>query len=149
MRSKLFLIFALFLFSSFTDTQLIQRSRDLYLASKDNSDSTQALFDLTNNQSNNTLKAYHGASYAFKAKHGNNPIKKLDNLKKGLKIINDAVLYDVINVELRFIRLSIEENIPSVVSFTSHIEADKKMINSSLKSSHPLYNTIKAYMDGK
>lgn len=141
------MIFAVVLFSSFTDTQLIQRSRDLYLASKDNSDSTQALFDLTNNQSNNTLKAYHGASYAFKAKHGSNPIKKLDNLKKGLKIINDAVLYDAINIELRFIRLSVEEHIPSFVSFKSHIEDDKKMIKNGITKTHPMYETIKSYLN--
>ncbi|HEY1045880.1 MAG TPA: hypothetical protein VGF79_05535 [Bacteroidia bacterium] len=145
MRSKIFYITVLVALA-FTGTSDVANYRKLYLESVEKPASAETLLSSTQSATEAIGKAYCGAAWALKAKHGNNPIKKLEHLKTGLTKLNDAVVSDAINVEIRFLRFSVEENIPSLVSFTSHIDDDKKMIIGALLPSHPFYSTIKSYM---
>lgn len=148
MRFKLLFFLVSFLCLSFQDTGDISRVREYYLKAKDNSADADNLFNLTKDKTGSIYRAYQGTSWAFRAKHHSNPIKKLEYLRKGLEQLNNAVVSDAINVEIRFLRFSVEDNIPSMISFTSHLNEDKQMIIGSLLPSHPFYKTIKAYMAG-
>lgn len=145
MRFKFLLLISI-LSLAFTGTSDVSNYRKLYLESVEKPASAESLLNSTQSSTDAIGKAYCGAAWALKAKHSSNPIKKLEHLKTGLAKLNDAVVSDAINVEIRFLRFSVEENIPSMVSFTSHIEDDKKMIIGALLPSHPFYSTIKAYM---
>ncbi len=92
------------------------------------------------------FKAYHGASLAILAKYSWNPYKKLENVRNGLLFLNTAVAMNLQDIEIRFLRLSIEEHIPSAISFTKHMQADKDFIIQHLNNSHPNYSTIKSYL---
>lgn len=136
------------LFSNNTETN-IEIIRETYERSESDSKSANKLKDLTASESSPLIKAYHGVSYAFLAKHGSNPMSKLSNLKKGLNIMNQAVKLDSKDVEIRFLRYSVESNIPRFVSFESHTIMDKKFINENLQTKHDYYKVINAFMKSK
>lgn len=144
MPFKLFLT-AFILMALTTDTTL-ESARAYYLKGSSDSKSAESLKTLTSGKKEAIYKAYHGVAWGFMAKHSNNPVNKLDYVKKSLSHLNDAVLTDATNVEVRFLRFSVEENIPSIVSFTSHVTTDKAMILNNLLPSHAFYNTMKAYL---
>lgn len=132
--------------SAFTAPSNIAKLREEYLKAESNSSSAENLMKLTEGKTDALSKAYRGSAWAFKAKHHYNPVKKLEYVKTGLMTLNQSVTIDNQDVEVRFIRFSVEEHIPSIVSFTSHIKEDKKFILSNLKKTHPIFNTIKSYL---
>ncbi|MCC6818722.1 MAG: hypothetical protein IT245_07520 [Bacteroidia bacterium] len=132
--------------SSFVGPTDLAQFRSLYLKSESDSKSADNLLKLTKDKSDAISVGYRGAAWSLKAKHHFYPGTKLDYLKKGLNDLNQSIKLNSTEVELRFLRFSVEENIPSIVSFTSHLEEDKTFIVSNLKSNHGFYSTIKSYM---
>jgi len=139
------LLFSLFLLST-TSVEDLNSARVYFQSGRENKSSAEKLLKLTQGKESAILKAYNGGATAILAKHQSNPLKKLDYLKKGLLIINSAVLLDAADIEIRYIRFAVEENIPGFISFTSHIESDKKMLLNNLNSTHSNYKTIKSYL---
>lgn len=137
------LIVVLCAFNSASD---VQSARAYFLKAGTDAVYADKLKTLTEGRSEALLKAYHGTAWAMKAKHHGNPVKKLEFLNKGLSDINTAVLLNAADIEIRFLRFSVEDNIPSVVPFKSHIAADKKMLIENTHSGHPFYSTIKGYL---
>lgn len=106
----------------------------------------EQLKQMTALQDKAIVKAYHGTAWTLLAKHHSNPYKKLEFLKTGLNTLNAAVLMDAADIEIRYLRFAVETNIPAIVSFTSHIASDKAMLLNNLKSTHPYFKSIKAYL---
>lgn len=77
-------------------------------------------------------KAYMGASEALKARDTWNPIDKLAYINKYRKYVNEAVIDDGDNIEIRFIRFSIEYNIPELIRSKKSIMNDKLVIMDKL-----------------
>jgi hypothetical protein len=146
MYFKTVLFIAVIVLTAFAAPSNIAQLRSEYLKAESNSGSVDKLMSLTNGQTDALSKAYRGAAWAFKAKHHINPAKKLDYVKTGLLTLNQAVTIDSKDIEVRFIRFSIEENIPSIVSFTSHLKEDKQYILDNIDKNHGFYSTIKGYM---
>lgn len=145
---KLFSILLIVMFSSFINsTSDIKTARDYYLKASDNKEFADKLKSFTESKINTPLmKAYNGVALAILAKHSWNPYTKLENVKSGLKNINEAVNSHSSDLEIRFLRFSVEENIPSVVPFTSHIDEDKKFILKNWNKNHEFYSTMSAYL---
>lgn len=74
------------------------------------------------------ITAYEGAAKALIAKHTWNPILKITCLKESLDLLQSAIDLDNINVEIRFLRLYIENSIPSYLGIKNHMQDDKKAI---------------------
>jgi len=126
---------------------LINETRELFIKGAEDKRAAEKLMELTaKNQSDPLLKAYHAMSYALIAKHTWNPYKKFENVKISLKLLNESIESDQNNLESRFLRFCIEDNIPSFFPFASHIDVDKKFILSNLKANHPIYSNIISYM---
>jgi hypothetical protein len=145
MLSSFFIVFFSLIGSS-PSAGDIQTVRDYYSKASQNKNFTDSLYNLTKDKDQALMKAYHGCSWALKAKHHINPYKKLDYLKKGLELINSAVLLNAADIEIRFLRFSVEENIPSIISFKNHVDADKGMLLKNLNKTHPNYTNIVAYL---
>ena len=77
---------------------------------------------------------YLGACRAIWASHTFNPISKLSSFNRGKKEIESAIQADPNNVELRFIRLSIQKHSPSFLGYAKNIEADTKFIQANKNS---------------
>lgn len=74
------------------------------------------------------LLAYYGAAEAVKAKHAWNPYNKIAYLKRGMKNLETAVSKSRDNLEIRFLRFSLEHYIPGFLGFNKHLEEDRKKI---------------------
>ena len=73
----------------------------------------------------NTIeKGYYGAYLVISANHTWNPIDKLNTFKKGKIEIENAIKQDSKNVELRFLRLSIQANVPKILNYDQNIKSD-------------------------
>ncbi len=78
------------------------------------------------------MLAYKGATEAILAKPGWNPFKKLRHLKNSRSLLQQAITSDAGDVEIRFLRLSVEHHIPKYLGFSDHMEQDKTMIMDNL-----------------
>jgi hypothetical protein len=74
------------------------------------------------------LLAYLGSAEALRAKHAFNPINKLAYLKQGSKTLENAVNTAPNNIEVRFLRFSLEHYIPSFLGYNKNLEADREKI---------------------
>ncbi len=75
-----------------------------------------------------TVKAYQAVSEALLAQVVWNPFSKLSQVVKYDKQMVEAVKADPTNIEIRFLRLAIEYNLPSFLGMSEHVEEDTDMI---------------------
>ena len=74
------------------------------------------------------LLAYKGAISTVKAKFAKKKNEKKDFFKAGVSFIESAVKADPSNVEIRYIRMSVQENSPKFLGYHKNIEVDKGFI---------------------
>ena len=72
--------------------------------------------------------AYKAATLAILAKPGWNFFKKMSYLKASKRDFEDAIDRDELDVEIRFLRLSVEHHLPKYLGLSKHIQEDKKVI---------------------
>ncbi|MGB3466971.1 MAG: hypothetical protein WBA74_16950 [Cyclobacteriaceae bacterium] len=72
--------------------------------------------------------AYQGASYALLAKKTWNPIEKISLINRYAKLIDKAIEKSPKNIEIRFLRLSIDYYTPVLLGRKSNVSDDKSLI---------------------
>ena len=78
------------------------------------------------------IKGYKGCFYFIKCKFINNPIEKIIYFNKGKKLLEAAINQKPKSVELRFLRYSIQKNIPRFLLY-DNIEKDLNFVNKNIK----------------
>jgi hypothetical protein len=78
------------------------------------------------------ILAYSGGIEALKAKYVFSPFSKFSHLIKSLDILDEAVSRMPDNLEVRFIRFSILDNIPGIFGYGKEKASDKEVIISEL-----------------
>jgi len=110
-----------------TDIASIRKSFKTAIYSKE--EATKLLDELENTTANQPLKyAYKGATYALLAQFQVNPYSKLESVKKGSTILDDAVIAASGDIEIRYLRYSIEKNLPSFLPYRKHLAQDETRI---------------------
>jgi hypothetical protein len=94
---------------------------------------SQLLADV-NEQSAAILIGYKGASQMMEAKYAFNPITKLSRFNKGKTYIEKAIKKDPQHVELRFLRFSLQTNLPSFLGYGDSVAADKKFLLNAIST---------------
>ncbi|MEQ8927606.1 MAG: hypothetical protein RLO81_17450 [Fulvivirga sp.] len=79
------------------------------------------------------IAAYEASAMALVAKHSWNPITKISSIREAMKLMSDAVNKDQTNLEIRFLRLYIENSLPDYLGMKDNIEEDKKAILSNIQ----------------
>lgn len=74
------------------------------------------------------LVSYKGALTAITAKYENEIKRKKELFKQGVMMIEYAIEEDPDNIEIRFVRLSVQQNIPKFLKYKKNIEEDKTFI---------------------
>ncbi|TJZ61910.1 hypothetical protein FAZ15_05165 [Sphingobacterium olei] len=74
------------------------------------------------------IQAYKGAVYSLQARYATEKNDKKELFVAGVKDIEAAVENAPNNVEIRLVRLIIQENTPKMLKYKMDIETDKKMI---------------------
>lgn len=75
---------------------------------------------------------YLGGLQTIWANHVFSPVRKLNTFTKGKKNIEQAIKNNPENVELRFIRLSVQRNAPSFLGYGSNMNEDLQFIKNNL-----------------
>lgn len=96
----------------------------------DDSKLTNSLFTKLNKLPNKTplVIGYTGTLEALKAKHSWNPYNKIKYVSRSLKTLQNAINLDGENMEIRFMRFSIEHFTPSFLGFSKDLDIDRKEI---------------------
>ena len=84
------------------------------------------------------VAAYQAVSEAMLARVLWNPFSKLAQVRKYQEEMENAVAEDPQDIEIRFLRLAIEFNLPAFLGMSEHVEEDVDMILSNMASASAL-----------
>lgn len=131
MKLILSILFSVF----FLTVQELPYVRENYYAASKTRQSAEDFYKLLSkyNKNNKTLLAYKGASIALKSKFTADRKLKRDLFVEGVTLVESSVKSEPNNIEIRLIRLSIQENTPKLLKYKSNIEEDKKIIVASFE----------------
>jgi len=99
---------------------------------------TDSLYDRLNSINDKTPLelSYIGALEALKAKHAWNPYSKLKYLKRSEGTLAKAVTAEPHNMEIRFMRFSVEYKVPGFLGDKKHLYTDREEIITQIKQGH-------------
>jgi hypothetical protein len=118
----------LFMLTLLAQTNPIINIRRLYQRAalyKTDAQELDKLVREVNSKSLPLLLCYKGANEMIKAKHSFNPIAKLDQFSRGKNFISTAFSRDSLNLEMRFIRFSLQSNLPGFLGYRGYLKTDK------------------------
>jgi hypothetical protein len=81
------------------------------------------------------LLCYKGANEMITAKYALNPFVKYKKVNTGKIMIQKAVCRDTLNLEMRFIRYSIQSSLPAFLGYRSQLESDERFLLNNTKKS--------------
>lgn len=100
------------------------------------------LSGVTDGDANKTLVAYKGCALTLKSKFSGVLGDKISFMKEGAKLIDAAALAEPNNIEIRMIRLSVQESVPRIVNYRSNKKEDIAAIKRLYKDA----GDLKAYV---
>jgi len=125
------LIISILFLSFILGTPKISDIRASFIDASDSKDAVFLLQDKLKDvrkSSNKTLVAYKGAASTMAAKYNKGIESKKKNFKNGATLIEYAVEQAPNNIEIRFVRLIIQQNTPKFLKYKKNIEEDKTFI---------------------
>ncbi|GAA4369047.1 hypothetical protein GCM10023185_42320 [Hymenobacter saemangeumensis] len=87
------------------------------------------------NQGNALVLGYKGAAEAIRARDAS-MFNKMDYIKDAARTFEQAVAADPRNAEVRFLRFSVESNLPGFLGLSKHLDEDKEVVLQALLK-HP------------
>jgi hypothetical protein len=124
-------LFSLILFYTIFSNPSITEIRKLYAAATSSEASAKdfmsKLADVAK-EDNKTLVSYKGASLAIISKLEKKISDKSKKFKEGASLIEYAVANDPNNIEIRLVRLSVQENVPKIVNYRGNKKEDKQFL---------------------
>ena len=129
--------------------QELPNVREHYVEASSNVIKAEAFYALVANynKEDKVLWAYKGAAITLKAKFAKTIKEKKNLFVEGVKLVENAVKSEPNNVEIRLVRLSIQENAPRILNYKKNIDEDKKLLLSNLgEQSQSLKEYIKNYI---
>jgi hypothetical protein len=121
------IFFALILFFGFSSNPSITEIRKLYTSvanSETNAKEFVEKLAAVSREDNKTLVAYKGASLALVSKLEKKISDKSKKFKEGASLIDYAVVNEPNNIEIRLVRLSVQENVPKIVNYRGNKKDD-------------------------
>ncbi|RZM29121.1 MAG: hypothetical protein EOO88_06170 [Pedobacter sp.] len=82
-------------------------------------------------KSSAVLVCYKGVADMMEAKYLISPWSKLSSFRSGKRLIEEAVRRDSKNPEIRFLRYSVQTNLPSFLDYNDDIAADRLFLISN------------------
>ena len=130
----------------------IIKVRNLYYKASADKDEAEKFYDHLKTSpsiSSNLLDGYKGMSYMIKANYSWNPYNKLSFFLKGKDLLDNAIVIEPTNIELRFLRYCVQTNAPSFLAYSSKTKEDKASIlyGYSMLKDGDLKSRIKNYMN--
>lgn len=130
------LLFLLF-FNSFALLNQGTEIRILFNEAVNNEKKTEELLLILtrqNPQPSQVNYAYWGAAETLMGKHALNPMTKLSWLDKGLEKLNKSVQALPANPVPRYLRITVESQVPAFLGKSTHLKEDKKILLQQLQT---------------
>lgn len=145
------LLFILFFTTLFLVAPDLTKIREDYINAVHSKENAEVLYnDLAEvaKSDEKILVAYKGAVTTLKAKFAKSTKDKKELFKDGATLIEYAVSEEPSNIEIRSIRLGVQENTPKVVNYRKNISEDKQYILDHFNeiTSSNLKNHIKGFV---
>lgn len=125
----LFLLMANMMFS-----QNLPELRTLLKTGETSEASAKVLIDKSSTAFNKTKQPIYAGFLAigqfFMAKHAFSPFKKMSYFNEGKKNLDNAIIKDPKNAEIRLLRLITQEKAPKLLGYSKNISEDKRVITS-------------------
>jgi len=109
-------------------TITLEETRKVYQKYSGDSASCSNLYNRlsgTNVKDNPVLMGYYGAITVTMANFTKEPPRKLKFFKEGRKLIETAIKMDSLNMEIHFLRFTIQTHVPKSLHYDKNIESDK------------------------
>ncbi|WP_299219026.1 hypothetical protein [uncultured Aquimarina sp.] len=147
---KFFVLFIGLLIANATTADIME-VRNSYKYAKDSKENTEKFHELTKNidyKGNSVLSAYYGCALTLKASFSEKRGDKISFFKQGKKLIEEAIVSDPNNIELRMIRLSVQTSAPRITRYYKDIDTDKSFLTENIDKvpSPKLKKFIKGFM---
>jgi hypothetical protein len=142
MKRILCSLISIVFFSSFSwaNEGILDKLRPEYMKALHNFDFAPAVYEKFEAVENPSAKllAYKGALEAIMTRTTWNVFKKIGFLNKSQETFEEAIALDSNNVEVRFMRLSVEHSIPGYLGYSVHMKKDKKFVVSHISEFNPV-----------
>lgn len=114
----------------------LAEARQLFVKASGSEKDCRRLMELEpgNGPQRYTLTGYKAAGTMMIANYLGNPVSKLSNFRKGRKMLEDAIRSSNNDIELKFIRYTIQTNIPGFLGYSSNIQSDKNLLLKEFKA---------------
>lgn len=125
------LVFLLLFTSSFCISQELDDLRADYPKANTTASVTDQLnesLSAVTKADNKTIVAYKGAILTLKAKYAKGFKNKKTFFKEGAELLEYAIVSEPKNIEIRCLRLGVQENAPKIVGYKKSIQVDKQFI---------------------
>ena len=133
------------------DTRLLD-IRNLFYQATEESESADLLNEILTQplmSKDMTFRGYKGMSFILLSKHAYNPYNKISYFTKGSAILDQAIQEDNENIELRFLRYTIQSEAPIFLNYRSELSLDLKFIQTQINNlkDFDLKKRINDYLD--
>lgn len=127
---RIVIILCLIAFQLEINAKDLQSLRQTYLASfkKEQVCDSVKTFLENKKELSNIENAYLGVFHMMKCRFTLNPISKISLFSIGRDLLEQSIKNDPENLEIRFLRYSIQKNIPKILLYSQHISTDEKFI---------------------
>lgn len=119
------------------ETIKLSEVRSLYQHAAFSKQSSKQFSDLMNKVDSSftlILQCYRGASLMMDAKYAINPFVKWSKFNAARGVIEAAISRDSVNLEMRFIRYSLQKNLPLFLGYNHELLVDKRFLEETNKS---------------
>ena len=99
------------------------------------------------NTDDKIMVAYKAASILLDSKYEKKLGEKISRFKEGAKLLESTITNEPNNIEIRMIRLSIQENVPGITGYKKNIKEDKKYLTTHYAEQNgPLKEYLKDFV---
>jgi len=103
--------------------------------------------DVQEDDANKVLVAYKGCALTLKSKFSGVLGDKISFMKQGAKLIDAAAAAEPNNIEIRMIRLSVQESVPRIVNYRANKKEDKAVILKNYKDAGEIKEYIRKFIN--
>lgn len=135
MKPLLILIGVFCFFSSTASGQSLTEVRKLFHQAAGSEVSCSKLIRMLQSASPNKQPLFYGykaVATMMMASHLTNPFRKLSHFNEGKKMLEEAIRNEPDNLELRFLRLSVQSETPAFLKYKQDIQSDRSFIREAL-----------------
>ena len=110
-------------------TDLLKVRTQFFRASQEESEAELFVRSLEQMQNRPVIfTGYLGMGYFLLAKHAGSPFAKLAYFRKGKALLESAIAQSGSNLELRFLRLTVQKSAPSFLNYAGNIDEDTALV---------------------